>query len=516
MNNNYTLPPGPRGLPFLGNVLQLKKDHLGFLLDVQRQYGRMATIYIGKTPLVLLTHPDHIRHVLVENPRNFTNREVSGGLIFGKMFLFSLMAPTFSNKVTEGMRDLVGDWLLTTDGKYHDQQRRLLQPAFSKRRVENYRDMIVQYTREAVDTWRPGMEVDLANEMQSLILRMILKLLANIDVLEEETDVARLIEDALSYPTSVIEGLLNLPNLPFALPFVSSGKRKNAMSKANAYIDALIERRLVETQTQDAGDILSILLSAEDEHGDKMNRKQLRDAVVSLIAAGHETTTNTLIWTMYLLSEHPKVFEKVQAELRTVLGGCNPELSDLPQLTYLDQVIKESMRLYPSGWTQGRCAVNDFELDGYHMPAGTLLMLSQWTLHRHPDLWEDAETFRPERWHPEQRQKELQWAYFPYGGGSRMCLGKSLAQLELFLVLPIILQRYLPRVLPGHVVEPLPLITLRSNNGMPVRLEPVGTMENPEVEAFDSSELRKDIKRCPFAHNMTDLSPLLEKEEMTR
>jgi cytochrome P450 len=167
-------------------------------------------------------------------------------------------------------------------------------------------------------------------------------------------------------------------------------------------------------------------------------------------------------------------------------------------LTYLDQVIKESMRLYPSGWVQGRCAVDDFELDGYRFPAGTLLMFNQWVLHRHPDLWEDADTFRPERWDPVQGQKAPQWAYFPFGGGSRMCLGKPLAQLELLLVLPMILQRYFPRVLPSHVVEPLPLITLRSKHGMPVRLEPV---EDAIARGPDSTEARKEVKGCPFAHH---------------
>jgi cytochrome P450 len=456
----------------------------------------MATIYIGKTPIVLLFRPEHVRYVLTENPRNFTNREVAGGLVFGKLLIFSLLARTFTNKVAEGLRELVGDWLLTTDGEYHDQQRRLLQPAFSRRRVENYTNLIVQYTREAVDNWRPGMEVDLASEMQALILRVIVKLLINVDVLKEDTNAAEVIEGMMGNPVSIIEGLLNLS---LDLPFVPFGKRMNAKRVCDAYMYALIERRLADPH--DVGDILSILFSAEDENGDKMNRKQVRDALVSLIAAGHETSTNTLIWTMYLLSEHPIVFEKVQAELRTVLGGRDPEPSDLPQLIYLDQVIKESMRLYPSGWTQGRCAVGDFEVDGYRFPAGTLLMFSQWTMHRHPDLWEDADTFRPERWDPALRQKGLQWAYFPFGGGSRICLGKSLAQLELLLVLPIILQRYFPRLLPGHVVEPLPLITLRSKNGLPVRLEPV---QDAIFRASDSTETRKDVRRCPFSDHIAD------------
>jgi cytochrome P450 len=454
----------------------------------------MATIYIGRTPVVLLFRPEHVRYVLTENPRNFTNREVAGGLVFGKLLLFSLLARTFSNKVAEGLRELVGDWLITTDGEYHDRQRRLLQPAFSRRRVENYTAMIVQYTQEAVDSWRPGMEVDMANEMQALILRMIMKMLINIDILTEETNANEVINGMMTNPISLVEGLLNLPiNLPFT-PF---GKRMAAKSKCDEFIYALIERRLADNH--DVGDILSILLSAEDENSNKLTRKEMRDALVSMIAAGYETTTNTLIWTMYLLSEHPAAFEKVQAELRTVLGGRAPELSDLPQLIYLEQVIKESMRLYPSGWTQGRCAVEDFELDGYRFPAGTLFMFNQWVLHRHPNLWEDADSFRPERWDPLHGQKALPWAYFPFGGGSRMCLGKSLAQLELRLVLPIILHRYFPRVLPGHVVEPLPLITLRSKDGMPVRLEPV---KDSIPRASKSSETLKEVKGCPFAHDI--------------
>ena len=496
LSNTYILPPGPKGLPFLGNILQMRRDLLGFLLDVQRRYGRMATIYIGRTPVVLLFRPEHVRHILVENPRNFTNREVAGGLVFGKTFLFSLLARTFSNKVAEVVRELVGDSLLTTDGECHDRQRRLLQPTFSRRSVENYTDMIIQYTREAVDRWRPGIEVNFASEMQALILRMIMKILVDIDILTEETNIADIIDGMTSQPRSPVEGILNLsPDLPF----VPSTKRRTATRKCDVFIYGLIEQRLADSH--DRGDILSHLLSAEDENGNKMTRKQVRDELVSLIAAGHETSTNTLIWTMYLLSEHPTVLEKVQAELRTVLGGRDPELGDLPQLTYLDQVIKESMRLYPSGWTQGRCAVEDFELDGYRLPAGTLLMFSQWVLHRHPDLWEDADMFRPERWDPLQRQKGLQWAYFPFGGGSRICLGKSLAQLELLLILPIILQRYFPRVLPGHVVEPLPLITLHSKHGMPVRMEPVQGLLS---RASASTEVRKDVKVCPFAHHMAD------------
>lgn len=498
MANNYTLPPGPKGLPFLGNVFQLGRDQLGFLLDIQRKYGRMATIHIGKTPVVVLFQPEHVRYILTENPRNFTNREVAGGLIFGKLLLFSQLTRAFSHRVTEDLCKLVGDGLLTTDGEYHDRQRRLLQPAFSKRRVENYTGMIVQYTREAVDRWHLGMEVDLASEMQALVLRVMVKILLDIDVVKEVPGSAEIIHGMMSHPVSIIEGLLSLP---IDLPFTSYGKRMAAMRKCDAITYDLIERRLADNR--DVGDILSIMLSAEDENGNKMTKKQVRDELISLVAAGHETTTNTLVWTMYLLSEHPMVFAKVQAELQTVLGGRCPELSDLPQLTYLDQVIKESMRLYPSGWVQGRCAVKDFELDGYRFPAGTLLMFNQWVLHRRPDLWENAETFRPERWDPVRGQKAVPWSYFPFGGGSRICMGQSLSQLEVRLVLPMILQRYFPRVLPSHVVEPLPLITLRSKGGMPVKLESV---QDLIVGTSECALTRPMVKECPFNHHATGSS----------
>lgn len=509
MLNSYVLPPGPKGLPILGNILQLGRDQLGFLMDVQRKYGRMATLHIGQTPVIVLFEPEHVRYVLTENPRNFTNREVAGGLVFGKLLLFSQMTRSFSSKMAEDFRKLVGDGLLTTDGEYHDRQRRLLQPAFTKRRVESYAGMIIQYAAEAMDAWRPGMEVDLASEMQTLILRVMVKILVNLDIVKEVPKSGEIIHGVLSQPVSVIEGLMNLP---ISLPFTAYGKRMAAMRQWDGIADEIIDRRMADNR--DVGDILSILLSAEDDNGNKMTKKQVRDELIALAAAGHETTANTLVWTAHLLSEHPGVFAKVQAELRTVLGGRLPELSDLPQLTYLDQVIKESMRLYPSGWVQGRHAVDDFELDGYHFPAGTLLMFNQWVLHRRPDLWQEAEAFRPERWDPVEGQKAVRWAYFPFGGGSRVCMGQSLSQLEAYLVLAMVLQRYYPRVLPNHVVEPLPLITLRSKGGMPVRLEPV---EEPMVSAPMHPEhqgtlgARQEATRCPFPHNLAGAQRVLDE-----
>lgn len=467
MEKKSGLPPGPKGLPLLGNVLQFRHDQLSFLLKLQQTYGHMATIYIGRRPLVLFFRPEHIRYILTENPRNFTNREVAGGLVFGNLLVLSLLSRSFTSKLMRGLHDIVGDGLLTTDGDFHHRHRRLLQPAFSRRRVESHADMVVQYTREALEHWQPGAEIDIVHDMQALILRITMKILVNIDMLNQSIESGEIIDHLIGHPIGALEGLLSLQ---VDLPFTPYGQRMAAKRKADAFIYNLIDQRLADKR--DVGDILSILLQPQDTHDDDtMTRQQVRDELVTLIAAGHETTTNTLTWTFYLLSKHPTILKKVLAELQTVLAGRDPQLDDLLQLTYLDWTVKESMRLYPSAWTQGRQAVEAFDLDGYHFPAGTMLMFSQWVLHRLPDVWEDPEVFRPERWDPEHGQKVSQWAYFPFGGGSRICIGMPFAQLQVRLVLATILQRYIPCVMPGHPVIPLPLITLRVKHGLHVKLE---------------------------------------------
>jgi cytochrome P450 len=480
MENKHVLPPGPGVLPFLGNTLQFRRDQLSFLLELERTYGRMATIYIGKTPIILFFRPEHIRYLLIENPRNFTNREVAGGLVFGNLLVLSLLSRNFSNKLTQGLHDIVGDGLLTTDGDFHYWHRRLLQPAFSKRRVESYGDLITRYTREMVECWQPGAELDMARDLQALILRVTVKILVDIDVLHESFELDELIDGLLGQSIGILEGLLSLR---VDLPITSYGRRMAIKRKLDAYIYNLIDQRLADRR--DVGDILSILLQAMNAQEDMMTKQHVRDEIMALTAAGHETTTNSLAWTFYLLSEHPAILQGVLTELETVLAGREARVDDLPQLTYLDHVVKESMRLYPSAWTQGRQAVEAFDLDGYHFPAGTMIMFSQWVLHRLPDIWEDPGVFRPERWDPVNGQQVPQWTYFPFGAGSRICIGMPFAQLQIRLVLATILQHYIPRVVQGHRVVPLPLITLRLKHGLHVRLEPttVSALADAVVEA---------------------------------
>jgi cytochrome P450 len=453
----------------------------------------MATIYIGRTPVVLLFRPEHVRYVLADNPGNFTNREVSGGLVFGNLLVLTLWARSLGFRVVQGLQDIVGDGLLTTDGDFHAQHRRLLQAAFTKPRVENHAGLIVQYIREAMERWRTDEEFDLAEDMQALVLRIIGRIILDVDV--QNTEAGRFIEGILHQPIGLIEALLSLH---INLPFTPRRRRDALLREVDDFLNGIIDER--NGDHRDTGDVLSVLLGAEkDGEGAGLTRQQVRDELVNLLGAGYETTTNTVLWTFYLLARHPEALHGVLHELRSVLGGRDPEVADLARLTYLDWVIKESMRFYPSAWTQGRQASGPFELDGYSFPAGTLLMFSQWVLHRLPDIWGDPGLFRPERWDPAQGQKLPHWAYFPFGVGPRTCLGMSLAQLETRLILATILQRFTVSLAPDHPVIPAPLITLRLKHGLRVRMTPAPMVWPPARE--DSTDVR-DLGRCHDARTV--------------
>lgn len=440
-----TLPPGPEGFPVIGNVLQFRRDPLNFVRGVQRAFGSLATVYLGEHPVVLFFRPEHVRYILVEHARNFTNREAATNL-----------------------RRTLGDGLLTSDGDFHRQQRRLVQPAFHKKRVESYAGVMVRHTRDMLEHWQPGAEVDISKEMQALTLRIVAKALFDVDVQVERPSLGQAFTD-------VIENPVDLPWSPRAapidLPFMPYGKYMAGRRALDDYVFGLIARR--RAAGDDVGDIVSMLLDAQEE-GVTMTDQQIRDQAMTFFAAGHETTANALTWTFYLLSEHPDVRAKLLGELAAVLDGRDPTVEDLPNLPYLDWVVTESMRLYPPAWAQGRRASEAFALEGYTFPAGTMVMLSQWVLHHLPEIWGDPEAFRPERWEPERGQKVPPGAYFPFGGGPRMCIGMPFAQLEARLLLATMLQHYTPWLVPGWPVVPRPRVTLRAKYGIRMTLEPAG------------------------------------------
>jgi cytochrome P450 len=447
MVGDTPLPPGPHGLPIIGNLLQLRRDPLAFVRRVQLEYGNVATVRLLGRPIVLFFRPEAVQFFLVDHARSF-----------------------ISGSGRAEMRRLLGEGLLTTDGEVHRRQRRQVQPAFHKRRVEGYAAIMVEQTQQMLAHWRSGTQVDVARELQELTLRIVVKALFNVDLQDQSSALSQAFTDAIESRRPLF-----LPQLKVDLPFTAYHRFLAARRTLDAFVYRLIAKR--RTDGRDVGDVLSMLLQADDDGGLPMTDEQVRDQAMTLIAAGHETTSNALTWTLYLLSEHPRPREKLLAELQTVLGGRPPALEDLPKLPYLDWVLNESMRIYPPAWTIGRRASEPFALEGYHFPAGTRVLFSQWVIHHLPEVWGDPDDFRPERWDPATGRKPPPGAYFPFGGGPRMCIGMPFAQLEMRLLLATILQHTAPSLVPGWPVVPMPRVTLRLKHGLRMILDPAPSAE---------------------------------------
>src|SRR2546421_5362216 len=442
------LPPGPRPLPYIGHLLSLRQDPLGFLQQLQRTYGNMATIYVGKNPAVLLFRPEHVRYVLVEHPRHFSNRGV-------------LQENSEGSNTSEG--------LLTIDGEKHRQQRRAVQPAFHKKQVEGYAAIVQQYMQELFKRWQRGDTIDMSRAMQELTLRIVSKCLFSIDLSSQLGPLSTAFDGIIGSSTSMAEDLLNIR---IDNPVTGYGRRMAASRQLDILIYTLIAQRRDDDRVYH--DVLSMLMSAQsgEEPGTKLSEKQIHDHILTFLAAGHETTAIALVWTFYLLSQYPQVRIKLQDEIRSILAGREPTLADLERLPYLDWVLNESMRLYPPAWLQMRIVTKESEIDDVRLPVGTLIILSQWVIHRLPAIWQDAEVFKPERWDPANGQQIPPGAYFPFGGGPRTCIGMPLAQMEARLILTSILQHYTPQPAPGYTPGFQPVITLRPKQHLRATLMP--------------------------------------------
>lgn len=442
----FRWPPGPPAPPVLGLTPAFSLDQLGFATRMQREYGDVVRVkLLGNFSLVMLFAPSAIRYVLTENPRNFTSRE----------FNFVL-------------KPLLGEGLLTIDNELHRQQRRLVQPAFHRRRVESYAAIMTRHTEEMLATWRRGEVRDMAAEMQRLTLRIVAKALFDVDLREDSQNLGQAFSDVILFPTG--RNLSWKKWLRLDLPITPYGRFQAGIRTLNRTVFDIIAAR--RAQPHDTGDVISMLLAAQDEDGVTMTDQQIRDEVMTFFAAGHETTSNALAWTFSLLSQNPAAMARLRDEVDGVLGGRAPVVDDLPRLMYTDMVVKESMRLYPPAWAIGRRASEAFTVDGWHLPAGQFVFMSQWVTQRMPSIWgEDAAEFRPERFDPAQPQAVPPFAYFPFGGGPRMCIGMPFAQMEARLLLAMIAQRFRPRLVPGFPVVPEPLVTIRPKYGLHMVLE---------------------------------------------
>jgi cytochrome P450 len=426
-------PPGPRGLPF-AHLPAFRRDPIRFLERLHDRYGDVARFRIGPRRLYLLAHPDQVRDVLVTRHRNF-----------------------IKSRALQRARVILGQGLLTSEGEMHLRQRRMAQPAFHRERIAALGETMVAYAARAGAGWRPGAELDMAREMNRLTLAIAGKTLFGADVEREADEIGAALNDALNAfkrLTNPLGAILDRLPLPQTL----------RVWRASERLDATIYRMIEERRRsgEDRGDLLSMLLAARDEEGDggAMTDLQLRDEALTLFLAGHETTANALAWSWHLLALNPAAEARLHAEV-DALGEAPPRADDLARLPFTRAVLAESMRLYPPAWAIGRQPLEAFEAGGYRVRAGTVVLMSPWVTHRDPRWFPDPERFDPDRWTPENEAKLPRYAYFPFGGGPRKCIGEGFAWTEGILVLATLARRWRLRHAPGAEVGRQPLITLR-------------------------------------------------------
>lgn len=449
-------PPGPKGRFIVGSMLDLRRNLLGFLTQCARDYGDVAFFRFMHIPVCVLSHPDDIERVLVTDSAKFVK-----------------------SRDYRALTTVVGDGLLTSEGDTWRRQRRLVQPSFHRENILRYARVMAEDSERAVAAWRDGQTFDIHQEMMRLTLEIVAECLFGTDVRSHSGNVGEALQ-------VVMENFSDHARMAMVLPRWLALPRLSKMGKAVRRLDAALysmirERRDAEDTRRAHGtagnangtgtaDLLALLLRAQDEPGGAMDDRQIRDEAMTLFLAGHETTALALSWTWYFLGQNRDVEQKLAAELDEVLAGRAPRPEDLPRLRYTDMVLKESMRLYPPAWAIGREAREPFEAGGFRLPSGMNVFISQWITHRDPRFFPEPERFDPERWRddPIRRGTLPRFAYFPFGGGPRVCIGAGFAQMEAALILATIAQRFRFSLVPGQSIPLLPSVTLRPLHGIQV------------------------------------------------
>ena len=438
--STHRYPPGPRQVLPLSGLLEYRRGPLPYFQRLAEEFGDISYFRIGPQRAFFLNHPDYIKKVLVTNHQNFMK-----GLALQRA------------------KRLLGEGLLTSEGEFHRRQRRLAQPAFHRARIESYAEIMADYASQTSQFWRDGETRDLSEEMMRLTLGIVGKTLFDADVVSDAKDVGEAM--------TVILDLFNTITIPFfeliqKLPLPQLRRFDEAKRRLDSIIYRLIDER--RRSGVDCGDLLSMLLLAQDVEGDggQMTDTQLRDEVMTIFLAGHETTANAMTWTWYLLSQNPEAEAKLHAELDEVLGGRLPAFEDVSRLRYTEMVLTESMRLFPPAWALGRLALDDVDVGGYVVPKGSLVLMSQFVMHRDQRFFLEPQRFDPDRWSLEERESRPQFSYFPFGGGPRRCIGEGFAWMEGTLLLAVLAQHWRLRLVPDHPVALRPAITLRPKHGM--------------------------------------------------
>ncbi|PYQ26390.1 MAG: cytochrome P450 [Acidobacteria bacterium] len=437
------IPIGPRSIIPFRFLRRMQRDPLPFLTGLARDYGDIVQFKIGPQVLVLINHPDLVRELLVTQHRSF-----------------------HKSRVLQRSKIILGEGLLTSEDELHKRQRRLAQPAFHRDRITLYADEMVQRAARTRERWRDGATLDIHHEMMKLTLSVVAKTLFDAEVEGEEDDIG----SALTSLIDLFPLLMNPYSVYFRkIPIPSTLRFKKAITRLDRTIYGIINER--RASGEDRGDLLSMLLLAQDDEGDGggMSDKQVRDEAMTLFLAGHETTANALAWTWYLLAQHPDVAREVQRTIDEVLGDALPTAADYPRLQYLEMVLAESMRLFPPAWAVSRLAMDDVDLGGWHIPRDAVAVASQFLMHRDPRFWQEPERFEPSRFTSEAKLARPKFAYFPFGAGPRICIGEGFAWMEGVLLLATLAQRWSMELI-SRDVEPKASITLRPRGGIKVRL----------------------------------------------
>lgn len=444
----HKTPPGPYGYPVLGILPHMRRNSLRFLTEAVRRYGDVVLLRMGPKKVYLLSHPDHIAHVLQDNHRNYRKGEL-----------------------VERVKPFLGEGLATSDGELWRSQRHLTQPAFHRQQVARLAAVVTDATAEMLERWQnivsPKEPLNILKEMMQLTGEIIVRAMFGSSI----GPTVRALTDDFGVATEyILRRILALTDWGARVPTPRRRRFRLALQRLDKVVWSIIEER--RRDTEDRADLLSMLLLARDaETGRQMTDRQLRDEVMTMFFAGHETTGLALTWTWYLLAEHLEAGEQLRWEVANVLGNRGPTFEDLPNLPYTRMVIQEAMRLYPPSWIISRAPLADDEIAGYRIPAGATVFLSQYVTHRHPQFWERPEEFDPERFSPRHTEGRPRYAYFPFSGGPRQCIGEQFAMMEAQLVVAKVAQRCTLALVPGQCVEMEPLLTLRPRGSLQMFVE---------------------------------------------
>jgi cytochrome P450 len=436
------LPRAP-SIPVLGSIPAYFRDPLAFFLEAGRR-GSVVDLRFPTGRAFHIGDPADIEYVVVTSNKSLVK-----------------------DATLRDLRRVLGDGLLTSEGEFWRRQRRLAQPAFHRDRLRTYAAQMVASTDLALRGFRQGEERDVHRDLMRLTLDIVTRTLFGSDIGDGATAMGDLMEATTERYESVLP--LIFPAID-RLPIPRNLRLKNGLRRADAVIHRIIGERQRANGDSPRDDLLSMLLGARDEDGSRMTDAQVRDEVITMVLAGHETTANAVSWAFFLLSQNPAIDDRLGAELASVLGGRLPTLDDLPRLPYVEQVVQETLRLYPPAWAFGREVIEPFELRGIRFPAGAQLFFSQWVVHRDPRRFPDPEAFRPERWGNGFAKTLPRFAYFPFGGGPRACIGNAFALMEAAFILATMAQRFRFALAPGQRVKPQASITLRPRHGLRMRV----------------------------------------------